>query len=150
MKERNLNIKQTEKEIVLALQEELFYHQAVTDILTKQQDVVRKDSLEKLDQLFGQMRKEQLRIEESRGKFEGLTETLYASGIIPCLEINKLMNQIEKVISINLTLLKETEKLTIFKRDKIKLELKNLANSKQLSKYGRTSAPPPQFVDKRN
>ncbi|MCJ7508980.1 MAG: hypothetical protein MUO85_09690 [candidate division Zixibacteria bacterium] len=150
MKETNLNIKQTEKEIVLALQEELFYHQAVTDILTKQQDVVRKDSLEKLDQLFGQMRKEQLRIEESRGKFEDLTETLYASGIIPCLEINKLMNQIEKVISINLTLLKEIEKLTIFKRDKIKLELKNIANSRQLSKYGRTIAPLPQFVDKRN
>jgi len=51
------------------------------------------------------------------------------------------MNQIEKVTNINLTLLKETEKLTIFKRDKIKLELKSLANSRQLSKYGRTSAP---------
>jgi len=58
MQERNLNIKQTEKEIILALQEELLYHQAVTDILTKQKAVVRNDSLGKLDQLFGQMRKE--------------------------------------------------------------------------------------------
>ena len=150
MQEQNLDIKLTEKEIILALQEELFYYQAVTDLLSKQRDVVKNDTLDKLGQLFEEMRKEQTHIQDSTEKVENLTGLLYKSGIIPCLEISKLMNQIEKAVKTNLVLLRETEKLITFKRDKIKIELRNLTNSKQLKSYGRKATPFPQFLDKRN
>ena len=150
MQSQDSNIKQIEKEIILALQEELFYYQAVTDLLSKQRDVVRNDSLDKLDQLFEQMRKEEGRIRCSSDNIQDLSGLFYKSGIIPCLEISKLMNQIEKTIRANLALLNEITKLVTFKRDKIRIELKNLANFKQLSNYGRKATPLPQFLDKRN
>lgn len=149
MRNRNLDLKKTETEIILALQEELFYYQAVTDILSRQRDLIKSDSLEKLGQLFEQMQKEESLIQESTEKIDDLAALFYRSGIIPCLEITKLLNQIEKAVNTNLALLKETEGLVAFKRDKVRIELRNLTYSKQLSKYGRTSTPP-QFIDRKN
>lgn len=150
MQQTNSNTRQIEEEIILALQEELFYYQAVTDLLSKQRDTVKNDTLQKLDQLFGQMQEQQFRIQNSSEKVGDLMVVLENSSIIPCLEISSLVVQIEKAIKRNLLLSRETEKLVIFKRDKIKLELRNLANSRQLSNYGRKTIPLPQFVDKTN
>ncbi len=150
MQREDLNSKGIEKEIILALQEELFYYQSVTDILSKQRDLVKNDSLDKLSGFFQQMRKEEALIQQSAEKVDNLTALLYRSGILPCLEIAKLLNLIETSVNTNLALLKETQKLVSFKRDRIRIELKNLTNSKQLSKYGRTTAPSPLFVDRKN
>jgi len=150
MQPNQMDTGKAENEIILALQEELFYYQAVTDLLSKQKETVKNDTLHKLDQLFGRMQEQQRRIQNSVGKVEDLMGILRDSSIIPCMAIGNLVTQIEKAIKKNLLLLREIEKMVIFKRDKIKLELKNLTNSRQIGNYGRKTIPLPQFVDKTN
>lgn len=143
------SLTQYERELVYHLREEYSFYQSLYIMLDKQRDLVKYDQDEKLLDLFAEIERCHARIKTSEDKITKLKETdprmFRMAAILP--EVRKLVNGIATMVKKNVNLVAESRKYMQGRYDRVKQELGELRNSRQILQYLSEAEPSPHFVD---
>jgi hypothetical protein len=145
-------ITQLERELIFILKEEYSFYQSLYILIDKQKDMVKFERDDKLLELFTEMERCHLRIQESEDKIAALKEKnpklFHIASAAP--EVRKLVNSIITLVKKNIELVKENEDYLKTRHERIKTELKDLQHSHKILRYIRETEPAPLFVDGKN
>jgi L-rhamnose mutarotase len=139
-------ITQLERELIFILKEEYSFYQSLYILIDKQKDMVKFERDDKLLELFTEMERCHLRIQESEDKIAALKEKnpklFHIASAAP--EVRKLVNSIITLVK------KNNEDYLKTRHERIKTELKDLQHSHKILRYIRETEPAPLFVDGKN
>lgn len=142
-------LSQLEKELVAVLKEEYSFYQSLYVLLDKQKDLIKYNGDEKLLDLFAEIERCHMRIKTSEEKIEAMKtkqpRLFKLASIAP--EVRKVINSIVTLIKKSISLVAENEEYASSRYERLKVELSELKNSRQIMKYMQTEAISPQFVN---
>lgn len=138
-----------EREIAFVLKEEYSFYQSLYILIDKQKDMIKFERDEKLMELFTEVERCHLRIQQSEKKVTLLREKnpklFKIAAASP--EIKKLVTSIITMVKKNVGLVNENEIYLKNRHRRLKSELRELQNSSKILKYIKNVEPTPHFVD---
>jgi hypothetical protein len=145
----NNAITQLEQELLRTLKEEYSFYQSLYILLDKQRDYIKFNKDEHLLDLYAEIERCQQRIQTSEEKITEIQnqnpKLFRIAAIHP--EIKKMVNCIVTLVKKNISLVSENEEYVKDRHERIKMELNELKNSRQILKYLSDVDTSPQFVD---
>lgn len=142
-------ITQLEQTLLRILKEEYSFYQSLYILLDKQRDLIKFDRDENLLDLYAEIERCQRRIRESEEKVTAIRQQnprlFKLASVYP--EIRKTVNSIVTLIKKDLTLIEDNKEYVTSRHQRIKTELDELKNSRQILRYIADADPSPQFID---
>jgi hypothetical protein len=142
-------INQMERDLLKILNEEYSFYQSLYVLLDKQRDLIKYDKDEHLLDIFTEIERCHLRIQESEHRVSSLRErnphVFRVASVHP--EVRKLVNCIVTLVKKNIGLVTENEEYVRDPPNRIKQELDALKGSGKVLKYLQEPDPSPLFVD---
>jgi hypothetical protein len=142
-------ITQIERDLLRLLNDEYSFYQSLYILLDKQRDLIKFDKDENLLDLFSEIERCHIRIQESENKISALKERQPQAFKVATVhpEIKKLVNCIVTLVRKNITLVSDNEQYVRERHERIREELSVLMNSNKVFNYMHVADPTPQFVD---
>ena len=138
-----------EQKLLTLLKGEYSFYQSLYILLDKQRDVIQFDRDDNLLDLYAEIERCQRRIRESEAKVTALREQdprlFRLAAVYP--EIRKTVNSILTMVKKNLQLVEENKEYVQNRHQRIKVEMDELRNSRQILQYITDAEPSPQFID---
>jgi len=138
------------RSLAALLREELGFYRSLYVLLDRQRDWLKYERDSRILDIFDDIEKLKSRIQESQVKIQDVrrnNEQLFGQAL-ETPEVGRLVENIISLINKCVELVGENESLASAKRDRLKIELAELANGEQF--YGALKKEaPPRFVDQK-
>lgn len=143
------SITQTERDLLKILNDEYSFYQSLYILLDKQRDLIKYNKDENLLDLYSEIERCYVRIQESETKVGALKERQPQAFKVAAAhpEVKKLVNCIVTLVKKNINLVEENAQYVRERHDRICEELEALRNSGKVFNYIQSHDPAPQFVD---
>lgn len=138
-----------EQKLLKLLKEEYSFYQSLYILLDKQRDIIQFDRDDNLLDIYAEIERCQKRIRESEAKVTALREQdprlFRLAAVYP--EIRKTVNSILTMVKKNLLLVEQNKEYVQNRHRRIKAEMDELKNSRQILQYFADPEPSPHFID---
>ncbi len=146
------DVTKLETRLVAGLKEEYSFYQSLFIIIDKQRDYIKYDKEQKIVDLYGEIERIVVRINESEAAINQLkneNKNLFSLAA-SAPEVRRLVNSITTLISKTLKLVQENEEIATAKYDSIKEQLLQLQQGRKVTDYLTVPQNSAQYVDKKN
>ncbi len=146
------DVTKLETRLVAGLKEEYSFYQSLFIIIDKQRDYIKYDKEQKIVDLYGEVERIVVRINESETAINQLkneNKNLFSLAA-SAPEVRRLVNSITTLISKTLKLVQENEEIASAKYDKIKEQLLQLQQGRKVTDYLTVPQNSALYVDKKN